>query len=119
MNENKILSNVEYGIHNRSNYDITLTETQGIIDVPHFPAQNLVDVSGDISLYRVMKHSILAAVPFFDDNIHKERLFFLHNRLDARMNFIEIAEDARYYHYSFSGLSYPQGREQGAAITYD
>lgn len=107
MAESKVLHNVPYTIHNYSNYSIVAEETRDIVDVPYFPAQNLVDVSGAINPY------VPAAdcyIPFYDSN-NTHRLFAVLNRTDARILFVEFADDARYVKYQFVGNSYPQGRE--------
>jgi len=106
MTLSKILSNVKYNIRNRSNYSITEEETRGIVDVPYFPAQNLVDVTDSINAYK--PNGI--PIPFLDDN-GLDRLFYLISRTDARFIFTELADDARYYHYAFIGNSFPQTRE--------
>lgn len=113
MGESKVLSNIPYTIHNYSNYDIVESETRDIVDVPYFPAQNMVDVSGKINRYAPDADIF---VPFKDAGVH--RLFGLINRTDARMIFIELADDARYTHYKFSGNSFPQGRTS-YSYTYD
>jgi len=106
MTFSNILSNVPYNIKNRSNYGITKVETEDIVDVPYFPAQNLVDTSGTINVYKPIGYPI----PFLDSN-SLERLFYLHNRNDVRFLFTELADDARYLRYSFIGNSFPQGRD--------
>lgn len=112
--ESRVLSNIPYSIHNRSNYDIVTKETRDIVDVPYFPAQNLVDVSGKLNVYKPDGRLYIA----FLDSFGKERLFNLIERTDARYLFVELADDARYLHYAFAGTSFPQGRED-AAVTYD
>jgi N-acetylneuraminic acid mutarotase len=114
MIESRVLSNIPYTIRNRSNYDIALEETRDIVDVPYFPAQNLVDVTGSIDLYQPTLDSY---VPFIDQ-YGNHRLFGLMNRVDARFIFVEFADNARYLQYSFAGVSFPQGRSN-YSITYD
>jgi len=112
--ESRVLSNIPYTTHNYSNYDIITEETRNIVDVPYYPAQNLVDVSKTINPYAP---AVDCYIPFFDqNNIH--RLFGLLNRTDARFVFIEFADNARYVQYKFAGNSYPQGRTN-YAYSYD
>jgi N-acetylneuraminic acid mutarotase len=114
MSESRVLSNIPYTIHNRSNYDIVVEETREIVDVPYFPAQNLVDVSGELDFY---SPNVDFYIPFIDQ-YNTARLFGLINRVDARFVFLEFADNARYLQYSFGGSSFPQGRED-YAISYD
>jgi hypothetical protein len=106
MTESRVLSNISYTIHNNSNYDIITEETRGIVDVPYYPAQNLVDVSKKINPYTP---TVDCYVPFYDQN-NTHRLYGLVNRTDARFVFIEFADNARYVQYKFAGNSYPQSR---------
>lgn len=114
MAESRVLTNIPYTTHNYSNYDIVTEETRDIVDVPYFPAQNLVDVSRKLNLYNPIAD---VYVPFIDDYGH-ERLFALLFRKDARYLFVEFADNARYLSYAFSGNSFPQGRED-TSYTYD
>jgi len=112
--ESRIISNIKYNIHNRSNYDIVTDETRDIVDVPYFPAQNLVDVSGEINVY---KPTAELYVPFIDQYGH-ERLLATLNRADARYLFVEFGDNSRPLHYAFAGTSMPQGRKY-SSYTYD
>lgn len=114
MAESRVLSNIPYTIHNRSNYDIVTEETRDIVDVPYFPAQNLVDVTGELNVYKPPAEMYFA----FEDEFSNERVFALIHRTDSRYLFVEFADDARYLHYSFAGNSFPQGRED-TTYTYD
>jgi len=109
MGENRILSNVPYEVKNRSNYALTTEETRGIVDVPYFPAQNLVEVGGDINLFRPS-----VDLWFPGDDV----LLGLFNRPGARFLVGEIADNARRLRYAFLGGSFPQSRED-YAVTYD
>ena len=113
--ESRILSNIDYNIHNRSNYDIVEEETRDIVDVPCFPAQNLIDVTKELNVYNT--EYVDAYIPFID-SYNKERIFGLIYRQDARYLFVELADDARYLHYKMQGNSFPQGRHD-PALTYD
>ena len=110
--ENRILSNIKYTIHNYSNYDISLQETKDIIDVPYFPAQNLVDIEG-INLFTPNVDLWF----LLEDKNGKDRVFGLVNKPDQRLMFVELADDARYLQYRFGGTSYPQGRTKYSVTT--
>jgi len=103
----KILSNIKYTIHNYSNYDITVEETRDIIDVPYFPAQNLVDIEG-IETHNPTKY--IDKFIYLRDKNNNDRILALVNKPDQRLLFIEFQTNARYLLYRFGGTSYPQGR---------
>ena len=115
MGENRVLSNLNYSFHNDSNYDIALEETRDIIDIPYFPAQNLVDVSGGINLFTPEK--IDAYIPY-KDAFGNKQLYGLINRVDSRFLFIRYDSSMRDLRYRFTGVHYPQGRS-GYASTYN
>jgi len=122
---NRILSNVKYSIKNASNYDITYEETKDIIDIPYFPAQNLVDLSKTVSVFHPSP-DITDYIPFIkqyvDPNTNqtvKEYIIYgLFNRKSARILFIKYEPNARKVVYKFKGVHYPQGRDS-YALTYN
>lgn len=117
--EHNVLSNIDYSITNYSNYDITKDETQDILDVPYFPAQNLVDFSDELNLFK-KTNSLTHFIPFKDTSGNNPEyvLYGLVNRNDARVVFVEYRSWKRSLVYNFSGINYPQGRNN-YAITYD
>lgn len=115
--EHKVLSNIDYTIENNSNYDIVKEETEDILDVPYFPAQNLVDFSNELSLF-IRNDKLTHFIPFKDTQRNEYILLGLVNRTDARILFNEYRSWKRDLKYNFSGVNYPQGRNF-YSITYD
>jgi len=114
---NRILSNIKYSIKNKSNYDITYEETKDIIDIPYYPAQNLVDLTKKLSIYNEIPE-LSDYIPFIheytdnNNNTIKEYVIYgLVNRNDSRILFIEYRQNKRKIVYKFKGIHYPQGRE--------
>jgi hypothetical protein len=118
--ENSILSVVNYGLQNKSNFDIVTKETRDIVDIPYFPAQNLVDFSGKLNLYKPVVDIWL---PFIEEKeveddegnitIQKEyKVYGLLGRPDARYIFVELGNGYRKLQYRFNGERFPQARMQ-------
>ena len=114
MADNRILSNIPYSVRNYSNYAITAEETRRIVDVPYFPAQNLVEVQDAINLFAP---EVDYWIPYKTATDHHV-LLGLFNRPGARFLLAEIDQDARMLRYAFVGSHYPQSRED-YTLTYD
>jgi len=117
MSENNVLSNIDYSFTNRSNYEVALEETKDIIDVPYFPAQNLVDVSGDLNIFK-SSTDLNYFIPHYNVNTNVKSIYGILNRTDARMLFVKYDEYNRDVIYKFNCVNYPQGRD-AYGLTYD
>jgi len=124
--ENRILSVVNYGVDNKSNFDIITKETRDIVDIPYFPAQNLVDFTGRLNLYNP---SVEIWLPFVEEKevedesgnvtTQKEyKVLGLIGRPDARYIFVELGNGYRRLLYRFNGDKFPQSRKY-YGITYN
>ena len=119
--ENRILSLVQYGLKNNSNFDLTEIETRDIVDIPYFPLQNLVDFTGDLNPYNPQPQWW---IPFMkevetEDGTQKEyHIYGMVYRPDARYIFLDLGNNYRKWVYRFNGDAYPQSRTE-YAITYN
>ena len=118
MPNNRVLSNTNYAIADRSSFAVDVEETRDIIDLPHFPANNLVDVSGKLNLFTSDDIELYFPYTEITSNVKNRKLLGLINRKDARILFVEYDEDERQFIYKFTGLYFPQGRED-FAYTYN
>jgi len=47
----EILDNIQWTLSNRSNFEVNKEDLEGIVDIPYFPANNYVNLEGDITFY--------------------------------------------------------------------
>lgn len=115
--ENKVLSNIDYTFTNRSNYEIAIDETKGIVDIPYFPAQNLVDVSGDLNIFK-NPTGLDFYIPYTNEQSNEKSIYGLLNRDDSRFLLIKYDAFNRDLVYRFNCVNYPQGRKS-YGLTYN
>ena len=102
----EILDNIQWALTNRSNFEVNKEDLEGIVDIPYFPANNYVNLEGDITFYT-------KSVPckrFFCDStsltgileptVKEQRIVLLHWKKGGR----EVT-------YGYIGDDYPQYRQ--------
>ena len=92
---------------NRSNFDIRASELANVVDIPVFPAQNLILDTQTVNVYDRPSKSPMY---IYDDKIYA--LMSPHE--DQRFVFLEYSETSRLLDYRFGGRIYAQSRPKGA-----
>ena len=105
--EPDVVEHIGYSFDNKSNFDVRKKELDHVLDIPVFPAQNLILDTQNVNIYD-RPSSVEKKLPVF---IYNDKIYYLlMPHKDQRFVFLEYDEYSRLLDYRFGGRVYAQGR---------
>lgn len=103
-----VIEHIGYSFTNKSNFDIRQHELKHVVDIPVFPAQNIIVDNQKVNIY----DEPLSGFPSF---IHSGKIYqLLSLDLSQRFLFLEYDNGSRVLDYQFGGRTYAQSRLNAA-----